>query len=384
MELNATRRHSLDGLRAAAAISVAFYHGILHFDTSLIERVLYRPILSVEGGEFGTKLLLIVFNGESSIIIFFVLSGFVLQGALTRMSGRTTAATVAVFTLQRIIRIYPALVVCVALLLALSLAAQRAGFGRFPAFSWGQAAENAVLYAPSIHGPSWSVQVEVFCIPFLLAAEVLRRRYGLLGLSCLVVYALIAIEYPVLVFRLPALWPYLFMFILGMLAASPAAAFMVRGLHPAAVWVAIPMFLAARHVTSRAAISGLIAQGLAAALLVGCIAYRDDAVTRALSARAMVFLGRISYSFYLLNVIALYLMWAVIETWVAEPGYHAVLWGLLSATASVALTIPAAAISERLVERPGIRIGHLLLRDRPIPRARRLQRATAEADTGGV
>lgn len=384
MSLNATRRQPLDGLRAAAAIGVAFYHGILHFDTTLIERVLYQPILSVEGGELGTKLLLIVFNGESSIVVFFVLSGFVLQGALTRMSSRTTAATAAIFTFQRIVRIYPAVVVCLALLLALSLAAQQVGFSRFPAFSWAQAVENAVLYAPTIHGPSWSVQVEVCCIPFLLAAEFLRRRYGLLGLFCMLVYALIAIEYPVLVFRLPALWPYLFMFILGMLAASPATATMVRGLHPAAVWVAIPLFLAARHATSRAAISGLIAQGLAAALLVGCIAYRDDAVTRTLSARAMVFLGRISYSFYLLNVIALYMMWAMIETCVDEPGRHAVLWGLLSATASVALTLPAAAVSERLVERPCIWLGRMILRDRPISQARRLQGTSAEADTGAV
>ena len=58
------RRHSLDGLRGYAALAVTFYHGILHFDLSLIDRVLYRPISLVALADLPAKLLLIVFNGQ--------------------------------------------------------------------------------------------------------------------------------------------------------------------------------------------------------------------------------------------------------------------------------------------------------------------------------
>lgn len=84
-----------------------------------------------------------------------------------------------------------------------------------------------------MHGPSWSVQVELFAVPFLLLAEVLRRLLGTLGLLLALFYAMIAIEYPVLVGRLPALWPYLFMFFIGMLLVERPVADAVRRLHSA-------------------------------------------------------------------------------------------------------------------------------------------------------
>ena len=92
-------------------------------------------------------------------------------------------------------------------------------------------------------------------------------------------------------------------------------------------------------------------------MLVACVAYRTDALTAFLARPVSLFLGRISYSFYLMNVIALYSCWAVIEAWVPAPARHPVLWGLLSAVVSVGLTIPVAALSERWIERPGVALG---------------------------
>jgi peptidoglycan/LPS O-acetylase OafA/YrhL len=352
------RRGSLDGLRGYAALSVAFYHGILHYDVSLIERVLYRPLLLVDWTELPVKLLLIPCNGESAVIVFFVLSGFVLRGALDRMAAWPLHKTALVFTWRRVVRIYPAVLACMLLFFLLS----RVGIPAFPRFTLTGLWQNATLYWPAMHGPSWSVQVEICAVPFLLAAEGARRLWGVLGLMAALFYALVAIEYPLLVARLPALWAYLFLFFIGMLLVERPVAWAVRRLHPAAWVIALTLFLAGRHVTERAAISGLIAQGCAGGLLVACVAHRNDRLSAFLTRPVSRFLGRISYGFYLLNVVALYLCWAAIDSWVTAPAQHPVFWGLVSAVLSVPLTLPMAFLSERFIERPCITAGHALTR----------------------
>jgi peptidoglycan/LPS O-acetylase OafA/YrhL len=373
----AQRQHALDGLRGWAALAVTFYHGILHFDLSLIDRVLYQPILLVSWMELPVKALLIVFNGESAVLIFFILSGLVLRGALERMAALPLHIAAALFTLRRLARIYPAVVACMLLFFAISITCARARFATFPHFLPIQLLQNITLYFPAMHGPSWSVQVEICAVPFLLAAEALRRRWGATGLIAALIYAMVAIEYPMLVLWLPALWPYLFAFYLGMLLGESAVADAARRLHPATWIVALVLFLFFRHITARAAISGLIAQVMAGGLLVACVASHEDALAAFLRRPVSQFLGRISYSFYLLNVIALYSVWAVIEAWVATPARHAVAWGLLSAVVSVLLTIPAAASSERFIEQPGIALGRILARWRPL-----LARAPLSAPAG--
>jgi peptidoglycan/LPS O-acetylase OafA/YrhL len=360
------RRESLDGLRGYAALSVGFYHGILHFDTSLIERVLYRPILLVDWADLPVKLLFIPFNGEAAVIAFFILSGFVLRGALDRMSARPFHRVVIGFSWRRIARIYPAVIACMSIFFLISVAcAPRgnwAGIPTFPHFLPIQWLRNVTLYAPVMHGPSWSVQVEICAVPFLLAAEGLRRSWGPLGLVVALFYALVAIEYPVLVGHLPALSPYLFMFFIGMLLGERPVAEAVGKLHPATWVIAVLMFLVGRHITERAAVSGLIAQGFAGGLLVACVAYRNDALAAFLARPTALFLGRISYSFYLLNVVALYTVWAAIEAWIPFPSHHPVAWGLTSAVAAALLTVPAAYLSERFIEQPGIALGRTLTR----------------------
>lgn len=354
------RYNSLDGLRGYAALAVTFYHGILHFDHSLIERVLYRPIALVPVADLSAKALLIIFNGESAVIAFFILSGFVLRHVLDRLSLKPLVEMTTVFTWRRLVRIYPTVVVCMVTFYALSVFCAWLNLITFPHFALNQFVLNVTLYSTAMHGPSWSVQVEVCAIPFLLIAAILRQKLGALGLLFCVFYALIAIEYPVLVFYLPALWPYLFMFFVGMLLTEKPVADAVRKLHPSASPIALAVFLVGRHVTERAAISGLIAQALAGGLLVACIAYRQDTVSNFLSRATSLVLGRISYSFYLLNVIALYVCWAIIEARVPTCREHPVIWGLISAIGSVFLTIPAAIVSQRWVELPTISYGRRL------------------------
>ena len=344
------RRDALDGLRGIAALNVTFYHGILHYDTGLVERALYRPLPAVSWQDLPAKLLLIVFNGETSVIAFFVLSGFVLGQSLMRQEQLPFQSLSVRFAWLRIARIYPAILACMMAFFILSWLFHVVGFHTFPQFTVIQLIQNATLYYPAMHGPSWSVQVEVLAVPFLLAAEWLRRRLGTVGLLVCLLYAMVAIDDPALVFRLPAVWPYLFMFFVGWLVAAARIEGFIRDLPCNTEWLALALFVAGRHVTERASISGLIAQALAGGLLLACLAYRDDRLAWMLTRPVCLLLGRISYSYYLLNVVALYVCWGVIDMAVPVPAEHALSWGFGSALVSVALTIPAAMLSATYIE----------------------------------
>jgi peptidoglycan/LPS O-acetylase OafA/YrhL len=68
-----------------------------------------------------------------------------------------------------------------------------------------------------------------------------------------------------------------------------------------------------------------------------------------------VMFGRISYSFYLLNVPMIWLCEALLPF--AAPDEHPVFAGFLLFIAVTVLTIPLAMTSVRLVEEPGTKLG---------------------------
>ena len=69
-----------------------------------------------------------------------------------------------------------------------------------------------------------------------------------------------------------------------------------------------------------------------------------------------MFLGRISYSFYLFNVLFLQMLTPELFRH-ASPGRHPLEFGLGLAAVVIVLTIPVAVLSERFLERPSIELG---------------------------
>jgi peptidoglycan/LPS O-acetylase OafA/YrhL len=114
------RSHAVDGLRGIAACAVVFYHSILHHDLSRIDRVLMQPIqTSVTMRDVLTKLALAAFDGNAVVYLFFVLSGAVLRISLERQSRREALPPVISFTVARLLRLYPPVVVRMLLFYAL-------------------------------------------------------------------------------------------------------------------------------------------------------------------------------------------------------------------------------------------------------------------------
>ena len=75
-----TRNNALDGVRGYAALAVGIYHSILCLHNSnAVEQFLKTPLHDNPNlYHFVTKLLLVIFNGETAVILFFILSGAVL------------------------------------------------------------------------------------------------------------------------------------------------------------------------------------------------------------------------------------------------------------------------------------------------------------------
>jgi len=354
----------LDGLRGFAALSVTFFHGILHFDDSLVGRVLYAPIATIDNAnDLAVKFLLMIFNGDAPVMLFFVLSGLVLSLSLrSDLSKKTTAQACIDFVIKRLFRIYPVVIISMGLMYVISLAFGHSGLLPFPIYTFKQCYENMALWNTSMLGPSWSVQVEIMAIPFVLFAFLLGERFGIMALIFSITYGIYSIDYPYLVLFMPNMWVYLCGFIMGVALSYPAILNSTATLPRSVVGITLFVFIATRHIVSRNGISSIVAQAILAALVVFSVAKKSEGFTgRILSSKPAQIMGKISFSFYLINVPILGLVWAMIEKYVPHPEVHSTSIGLASALATTIIAVPISLLAERYVERPGIRAGRIVV-----------------------
>ncbi|GAC1042242.1 acyltransferase family protein [Rhizobium sp. No.120] len=187
------RYESLDGLRGVASLIVvmthvmltqpAFWSRVIHEDTS--------PMSALETIAFDTPVRLL-FGGSRAVILFFVLSGFVL--ALPWLTDR--ARSYGNFILYRVCRIY--LPYLVAMTLAALMAASIGGYAIPSASGWinGYGWTNRLdpLSAPSvllmlnnvystwIDNPTWSLVWEMRVSLFFPLIIIPIVRFGPLGI----------------------------------------------------------------------------------------------------------------------------------------------------------------------------------------------------------
>lgn len=136
----------LESLRGLAAVSVVGYHAFGQFTDTYV-------------------------TGMAPVVLFFVLSGFVLSRSLARNDD------IAVFLRHRILRLFPAAIAVVLLLAALHGAfGFYLGFG--PDFSPFNVLLNALMIRHDINGPMLSMTVECFATPVIVLAFLGGRRFG--------------------------------------------------------------------------------------------------------------------------------------------------------------------------------------------------------------
>lgn len=362
------RLPSLDGLRGVAAVVVLLHHALLVVPS--LGAVYYDTQSHPEHGSLTWWLvstpLHVVWGGTEAVYVFFVLSGLV----LTLPSVRGGAAPWRAYYPQRLVRLYVPVIVAVALGSVLALLVVRDPADAASAWlaarptevtAVGVAHDVTLVAGPSgVISPLWSLRWEVLfslLLPVYVLVAVRGRRWWSVtaGLSLLAVAAGAASGFS------PAL--YLAMFMIGSLMAAHLGNLLSLGrrlsAHQHAAWcwpalLAAALLLLSAHWLFRAGTPSRAEDGLRTlAVVVGAavtvwVALSWPAARSWLSSRGVQWLGRISFSLYLVH-----------EPIVIAVGF---LLGrgheILVTPIAVVVALPLAAVFARWVERPS----HLLAR----------------------
>lgn len=343
----------LESLRGLAALSVAGFH----ISQSPVQ-VEGRSIVLRDMPSIAMDVLNTAFQGLPSVVFFFVLSGFVLTASLQKSSRPVTELAVP-FAISRIFRIYPAWIFAVLVFVAVYWLTGKT-LGVMPTLT--ETIQNILLLSVSIDGVGWSIQTELLAIPVLLMA------LNWIAAGKIVRIFVIAAVLAVLTNPMKLILPleggepramYLYCFLFGALThallprADPRHSNAIFGLGVLLFFVGVTVF--AKHTNVRdvwaTIASSLMIAGGALGLRGWLTVLRDNPLLR--------FLGRVSYSFYLLHPLTLMIFWqmpratgAVLQA--GCPPWLAMLTMLL---VSASIALPLAAISYRFVETPFIRLG---------------------------
>jgi peptidoglycan/LPS O-acetylase OafA/YrhL len=336
----------LDSLRGLGAISVGVGHAFLCVEFS-------------PGSPLQT-LALGIFDGDYAVDLFFVLSGFVLINMVRGFSGAHYAAYLG----RRLLRLYPLLwaSLIVAYATQAFVAARAPACGDLsvwvcrlirPPPSALAAIETAIPVDFQLNPTSWTIKVEIavsILYPLLLAAWMKGGAAGKIATA--------ACTAAIFLFSHHMLPHFVFLFVLGIAIAdiriaSARIANLAVGI--ALMLMAVSGFLVRAHTAA----ADLIA-GTSATLLVASVAYRCPRwLTALLDNRAVLKLGQLSYAYYLLNPIVLWLIAradarSISRLLVAgNDGRAFLVASLLAACAGVA-TFCVAEAANRLVEQPSI------------------------------
>lgn len=324
MTADASRNPDLDGLRGLAALSVALGH--------CYEQVIGMELWVTSAKDFHAmstphlvaRLLAAFFPSDAAVLIFFVLSGHVLWGSFRRRNLRFFR-DLPEYTSSRLYRLLP-LTIVTAIPLGFVTAAPAA-----------ELVQNMLLFSHSVNGVLWSLQVEMVASAMLFLLWGLTKGSAWKLLAALLL-AIVAMRYcnsnPLILF-LPA-------FILGAgIASVPAWIFRNTWLLAAAVAVLLFASLLLAH----SGVDRCLEMG-AATMLVGAAGQRRLPF---LHGRIPLFLGAISYPFYLTHLLGLIIAQPMLNTLSFSSPYPMI---AARAALSIPPTILIAWLLHVLVELP--------------------------------
>jgi peptidoglycan/LPS O-acetylase OafA/YrhL len=351
------RTHQLQAIRGLAALLVAVGHCLGVFAT---------PAWFSHLKNYS--------NGHAAVVMFFVLSGFVLT-----LSQKASADSPASFYIKRLFRIYPAwIVACTVSLAYLALVHYR--FPIADGSDWWTSRFLVQRFKPlfvlaSYGGASafllpqgWTIAVELVASLLMpLVAYLAYRRRGLLYLA---MAAALVLSLTIGSHTVYGLLSYLVDFFLGAWLATPPGRF-VNWVRSSASWSSYSLVLALVVLISyrvtfpapggeldAAAYNDGFSQGVEALCCVWILAFLiyGARASRWLDAGGLARLGEVSYSFYLLHVPIM----CALATLVAYAPLGPVLRSLLLLAVTLPISFAVAMVSYRWIERPGIALGRRL------------------------
>ncbi|MDR3742045.1 MAG: acyltransferase [Terracidiphilus sp.] len=349
MKTNAGRLPELDGLRGLAALSVFFSHAI-------------GLIPGYESLAIQQTPLRLLWDGASAVIIFFLLSGFVLT--LPYVGATSRPLQPLSFILKRFFRLYPAYwcALLVALLLRFwvlehnhlaSLSSWANSLWSIP-LSTGMIARVFAMIAPGVntHGIDpviWSLVIEMKVSILFPAIIFMVRRIRSLYADALILACVILLG------PLHSL--------LGFIPVFVAGSYLAKYQQPIREWLGLqPNWFKALILLAALAIYGahnfiaaptsyvgtLLTAAGSALILLSVLTWSP--LNRIAACGPVHFLGAVSYSFYLLHLPIL-----LATTSCLYPLFHSLLLCVVSA---LALALISSKLIYEVVELPGVRLGN--------------------------
>jgi peptidoglycan/LPS O-acetylase OafA/YrhL len=322
------RNPGLDGLRGIAAMSVALGHCFMTVSGQAMWESTIRNFAVMPGTDIALRLVSLLFPAESAVMVFFVLSGHVLWTSFRRKKLRFFA-DLPNYVSARVYRLFP-----LAIMSALPL-------GLLTEASARELVMNMLLLHRSLNGVLWSLQVEVVASLALFALWGMTRGTSGKLLLALVV-AIAAVPFfrgnPYVVF-----WP---AFILGASISSIPPRVWGRG---SIISIGIAGLVVTNLLFGFGGVSRCF-EILGSIILVGAIAAGRF---RFLRSRVSLFLGAISYPFYLTHPIGLVLAAPLMQLLSLASPFTRV---FALALTSIVLAIPLAWLLHVFVEDPVLRV----------------------------
>jgi peptidoglycan/LPS O-acetylase OafA/YrhL len=352
----------VESLRGICAVMVAGWH-VSGWAVNGVQLLPHLPWAQADWvqnaiGRFELALL----PGHAALMIFFVISGFVLRVSLQYGPQDVTRATIR-FHVARIFRIYPVVMFSI-LLAAIAHDWQVPPTADRPAtpLSLPTFIANLLMLDVSLNGTLWAIQLELLIAPVIVALYFVERRQGPRVLAAIaVVTSVLSFDGGWTPWR--PLSHNLFAFVLGMLVPTLGRKVVQTVSQRAACRLlfgtVLCLFLTGPFVGFFSRFSALF-EGYLAFLLVSIVAYRMELQSlRALDVKPIRLLGLSSGSYYVLHMSLL--VWIVPAVAVAVPSALSLRVPALAGPAVIVVVAAALAVPSLLsyfaVEAPGIALG---------------------------
>ncbi|MBF7994085.1 acyltransferase family protein [Rahnella laticis] len=350
---------ALDGLRGYAAISVIMFHSILHYNTAYWGTFATNPMQSLLASDsFAFTVLVSIFNGSTPVVIFFILSGYVLSASFKKYNDNF-ASNYFSFLIKRMLRIYPAVVSCCLITFLVIRSIYEMGFSS-QSSSFSSLIYNSLLFKNDLLGISWTLTIEVAVAFIIFPIYFASKKLGGIALIFALIYSIISINAPSLALWIPLLNLSLISFVCGMMLDTEQAKIIFDGTER--YWLVVCVgIVSIGRVYSEWSTLFIILQVLLCSCLIGILRYGSESKLKTLlESRVSLAIGRLSFSIYLY---AAPVSWAFFSIF-RYNGEHSLTIGLLYGIIVFLITIPLSIVSYRFIELPCInmskRLGELL------------------------
>ncbi|MCA0404229.1 MAG: acyltransferase [Proteobacteria bacterium] len=326
------RNIQLDGLRGYAALAVALGH-CNTITTGLDvwkKKAVDLPTMSLP--EIIGSLAHVLFPADAAVLVFFVLSGYVLWGSMIRKKASSISAFIP-YLLNRSYRLFP-VSIAVTLMFAAFLIPTTTGLNTVL---------NAFFLQINMNGVAWSLQIELGESVILFFIYFISARYLKHASS---MYILLFISLFLAIFRPHGFYFYTLPFLLGAaLHNAPSHFFKTKlSVQTAYFVLAFVLFLAGKNHIAR------ILCCFASFAFVGNVLHQKFEI---FSSRFSQFLGNISYSFYLTHpfTVGLVTRLSIFDELKNSNLFTAYLFLSIS---TIAIALPLSYLVHIFIEKPGM------------------------------